>query len=289
MIHKNKYHIFAALLAVTIISSMVVFPFLTIIFNNTPQLQESASIKTSSSISQSLSSSSVSIIVSSSSEISSVLSSSRLTEVSSKSTEQIESKPEIKIYDEVKTVFTQPIAPQIIQTQSEIQPDIQPKAETMIAAPKTIIQTPAVQPAPAITPPPVLTSPRANEFTNAGCNIGLANQMLILINAHRATNGVGPLSLASDLNGVACAHSKWMTATGTFSHTGRDGTNPFERCTKAGTACYAENIAYNTETSALNLFTQLKESPGHNANMLDGGFVEVGLGFDSVYVTQLFR
>jgi uncharacterized protein YkwD len=287
MIHKNKYHIFAAFLAVIIISSMVVFPFLTIVFNNTSQLQESASIKTSSSISQTFSSSSISIIVSSSSEISSVLSSSSFTDVSSKSTEQIESKPEIKIYDEVKPAFTQPIAPQIIQTQSEIQPDIQPKAETMIAAPKTIIQTPAIQP--ATTPPPVLTSSRVSEFTNAGCNIGLANQMLVLINAHRATNGVGTLSLASDLNGVACAHSKWMTATGEFSHTGRDSTNPFERCTKAGTACYAENIAYNTETSALNLFTQLKESPGHNANMLDAGFMEIGVGFDSVYVTQNFR
>jgi uncharacterized protein YkwD len=193
------------------------------------------------------------------------------------------------VYEEVKPVFTQPIAPQIVQTQSEIQPDIAPKVETVVLAPKPIVQTPIVQPAPVVTPPPALVTPKTNEFTNSNCNAGLANQMLVLINAHRAANGVGSLSLAGDLNGVSCAHSKWMTATGAFSHTGRDGTNPFERCTKAGTACYAENIAYNTETSALNLFIQLKESPGHNANMLDGGFVEVGLGFDSVYVTQLFR
>jgi uncharacterized protein YkwD len=289
MTHKYKYHFFAAFLAAVIIISMVVFPFLTTILNSSPQIQESTFVKPSLSSSQVTNSSSVSVIISSTSMANSILSSSSVVAISSSSIEQVKAKPEIKIYEEVQPVYTQPIATQVVQAQSEIQPEIQPKVVSIVEAPKPIIATPIFQPPPAITPPPVLTAPKANEFTNDGCSVGLANQMLVLINSHRISNGVGALSLAGDLNGVACAHSKWMTQTGTFSHTGRDNTNPFERCINAGTACYAENIAYNTETSALNLFTQLKESPGHNANMLDGGFAELGLGFDSVYVTQVFR
>jgi uncharacterized protein YkwD len=37
------------------------------------------------------------------------------------------------------------------------------------------------------------------------------------------------------------------------------------------------------------LFNQFKGSPGHNANMLDGSYTEVGIGFENIYVTQDFR
>jgi uncharacterized protein YkwD len=288
MTYKHKYHYLGAIIAAIIILSMVVFPFLAAIFNNNAQTQEFVYINSNSS---SVISSSSSSIVSSSS---SVFSSSPIFSIAVVSSMIVEEnkdgvKPEVKQYEEVKPAFTQPIVPQVIQTQSEIQPEIQPQPIPFVEAPKLIIQTPIIPPVAAIAPPPVLTQPKVNQYTSSNCNIALANQMLALINEHRATNGVGVLSLAGDLNGTACAHSKWMSESGTFSHTGRAGTNPFERCTNAGTACYAENIAYNTETTALNLFTQLKESPGHNANMLDGGFGEIGIGFDGVYVTQNFR
>jgi uncharacterized protein YkwD len=288
MAHKHKYHYLAALLAAIIIASMVVLPFLTAIFNNNTQTQEFVSINNSSSLVITSSSSSIvsssSLVFSSSSILSSAISLSML--VGGKKDDV---QTEINKYEEFKLGFTQPIVPQVIQTQSEIQPEIQPQPIPVVETPKPIIETPIIQPVAAIAPPPVLTKPKVNQYTSSNCNLGLANQMLVLINEHRAANGAGALSLAGDLNGTACAHSKWMSETGTFSHTGRAGTNPFERCTNAGTACYAENIAYNTETTALNLFTQLKESPGHNANMLDGGFGEIGIGFDGVYVTQNFR
>jgi uncharacterized protein YkwD len=139
-------------------------------------------------------------------------------------------------------------------------------------------------PAPAVTP-----TPSVNVYTATGCDNGFADTMVGLVNSHRAANNVPALSNDSALAGVSCAHSKWMVETETFSHTGLNGTSPFERCDRAGTSCYGENIAFNTAATAQKLFDQFKASPKHNANMLDANFTAIGTGYQSGYVTQVFR
>lgn len=132
--------------------------------------------------------------------------------------------------------------------------------------------------------------------------------MLELINAERAEAGVQPLAFETHLNAAADSHSSWMIATDTFSHTGSGGSTPVQRMTSAGyslTGSWAtgENIAwastrapsgYQDEVQLLH--TNLMNSPGHRANILNGSFKQVGIGFavgpyqswNGAFVTQDF-
>lgn len=116
--------------------------------------------------------------------------------------------------------------------------------------------------------------------------------MLELVNAARARTGAQPLAFNSALNTSADRHSDWMIAADTFSHTGSAGSSPTQRMTKAGynfsgTWASAENIAwvstrapsgYQDEVRLLH--KNLMNSPGHKANILNGDFREIGIGFD---------
>ena len=69
------------------------------------------------------------------------------------------------------------------------------------------------------------------------------------INAERAAAGLAELKLEVHLNASAQGHSDWMSATGTFSHTGEDGSTATDRIGDAGfplTGSWqtAENLAY---------------------------------------------
>ncbi|RWQ04160.1 CAP domain-containing protein [Mesorhizobium sp.] len=116
--------------------------------------------------------------------------------------------------------------------------------------------------------------------------------LLELINAERAKAGVQPLAFDNDLSEAAEGHSRWMLATDTFSHTGSGGSTPTQRMkaagyTLAGSWATGENIAWATTRSPtgyndeiLLLHNNLMNSPGHRANILNGNFREVGLGFE---------
>ncbi len=116
--------------------------------------------------------------------------------------------------------------------------------------------------------------------------------LLELINAERAGAGAQPLAFDFDLNEAAEGHSQWMIATDTFSHTGSGGSTAGQRMTSAGYAftgswTWGENIAWATTRSptglvdeVLLLHTNLMNSSGHRANILNGSYREVGLGFE---------
>lgn len=105
---------------------------------------------------------------------------------------------------------------------------------------------------------------------------------LQLLNAHRAANGLNPLSACTALNRAAQGHSEDMRDEDYFSHDGLDGSNPVSRACEA---CYAscrstgwgENIAAGN-ADAQGTFNQWRNSPGHNANMLGSSFAVVGIG-----------
>lgn len=116
--------------------------------------------------------------------------------------------------------------------------------------------------------------------------------LLELINAERAKAGVQPLAFDNDLSEAAEGHSRWMLATDTFSHTGSGGSSPTQRMkaagyTLAGSWATGENIAWATTRSPAGyndeiqlLHNNLMNSSGHRANILNGNFREVGLGFE---------
>jgi uncharacterized protein YkwD len=105
-----------------------------------------------------------------------------------------------------------------------------------------------------------------------------------LINNYRSENGLGALSACTSLNRAAQGHSEDMRDLDYFSHTGQDGSSPWDR---ACAACYdlgcgpmtamAENIAAGN-AGAAGTFMQWQTSPGHNANMLGASFTQIGIG-----------
>ncbi|NJL08820.1 MAG: hypothetical protein HC900_11665, partial [Methylacidiphilales bacterium] len=132
--------------------------------------------------------------------------------------------------------------------------------------------------------------------------------LLELINAERAKVGAQPLAFDGDLNEAAETHNKWMIATDTFSHTGSGGSTAGQRMSAAGYTftgswAWGENIAWATTRSPAGyqdevqlLHTNLMNSSGHRANILNNTFREIGLGVDvgdyggrqSMFVTEDF-
>lgn len=116
--------------------------------------------------------------------------------------------------------------------------------------------------------------------------------LLELINAERAKVGAQPLAFDGDLNEAAEGHSAWMIATDTFSHTGSGGSSTGQRMSAAGyeftgSWAWGENIAwamtrapagYQDEVQLLH--TNLMNSSGHRANILNDTYREVGLGLE---------
>ncbi|WP_269932280.1 CAP domain-containing protein [Aminobacter sp. HY435] len=132
--------------------------------------------------------------------------------------------------------------------------------------------------------------------------------LLELINAERAKTGAQPLAFDNDLSEAAENHDRWMLSADVFSHTGSGGTSPTTRMkaagyTLSGSWATGENIAWATTRAPTGyadevklLHTNLMNSSGHRANILNPNFREVGLGFEvgdykgrsSAFVTENF-
>ena len=135
----------------------------------------------------------------------------------------------------------------------------------------------------------------------------LEQRLVAQINAERAAEGLPALKIEAHLNSSAQSHSEWMGETGTFSHTGEDGSSATDRIEDAGfplTGSWqtAENIAFISVTGELDageadrMHEGLMESAGHRANILDPNAAYVGIGLsegnfdnrDVVFLTQNF-
>ena len=102
---------------------------------------------------------------------------------------------------------------------------------------------------------------------------------LALINDHRATSGLRPLSVSSSLSSAAAYHSVDMAANGYLAHTLLDGTTVEQNMANFGYqgGTFGENIAAGTETAAEAMQTW-QGSAEHNANMLNASFGAIGIG-----------
>jgi uncharacterized protein YkwD len=103
--------------------------------------------------------------------------------------------------------------------------------------------------------------------------------LLCLTNAYRLQWGLVPLQMDSRLGRAARAHSADMVARGFFDHFDPDGLGPDERARAAGYPDEAgENIAANSEGTAISLFRQWRESAPHDDNMLVPEYRSAGMG-----------
>ena len=122
----------------------------------------------------------------------------------------------------------------------------------------------------------------------------LEAEMLVMINKERADNGLKPLRADAELVPVARLHSRDMFVRGYFAHINPDGKNPFDRMKASGVSFQTagENLALAPTLRIAH--TNLMNSPGHRANILNPAFGRVGIGildggYYGLMISQEFR
>jgi uncharacterized protein YkwD len=100
-----------------------------------------------------------------------------------------------------------------------------------------------------------------------------------LINNYRSQNGLGSLTMSTNLNRAATWMATDMGAKNYFSHTDSLGRSPSTRAQNCDYPSGAgENIAAGGAWSSANaVFTAWRNSSGHNANMLNGSYRQIGI------------
>ncbi|MBK8051345.1 MAG: CAP domain-containing protein [Anaerolineales bacterium] len=101
-----------------------------------------------------------------------------------------------------------------------------------------------------------------------------------MVNAERTAHGCSPLNTNSALTSAATKHSSDMANNDFFSHTGSDGSQPWDRMTAAGYnwSNAAENIAAGYTTPA-EVVDGWMGSSGHRKNMLNCDLKDTGVGY----------
>jgi len=100
------------------------------------------------------------------------------------------------------------------------------------------------------------------------------------LNRYRAERGLAPLVYSAVLEQTIDAHVTDMWQRDFFSHINPDGENPGDRAMRFG-FCHGyvgENLAAGQKTVQLAM-QAWKDSPSHDTNMLESGYVYVGIGF----------
>ncbi len=121
-----------------------------------------------------------------------------------------------------------------------------------------------------------------------------AAEVTDLTNRERARAGLAPLATDALLTRAAQAHSTDMVVRAFYSHTGPDGSQPWDRAAAEGSTrrTIGENIACGQRSPA-EVVEGWMNSPGHRANILKREFTHIGIGFAGggkagTYWTQLF-
>ncbi len=114
--------------------------------------------------------------------------------------------------------------------------------------------------------------------------------MVAATNAERAAAGCRALRVDDRLNTAAQRHSVDMANRRNMSHRGRNGSKFTDRIRAAGyPRPGAENIAFGQPTAA-GVVADWMGSSGHWRNIVNCGYMAIGVGFDSRgnYWTQNF-
>ena len=117
-------------------------------------------------------------------------------------------------------------------------------------------------------------------FSNRGRDRYFIDRVVELTNKERAKYGLQPVKLNLVLNEVALHHSQDMAMQDFFDHIALDGSEPWDRMTRAGYqySVAAENIAAGFLTPE-KVVEAWMESPGHRANILAPDVEEIGVGY----------
>lgn len=136
--------------------------------------------------------------------------------------------------------------------------------------------------------------PQGNASAIAGSVEAKENEVLRLVNQERAKHGLKSLTMSTKLIDLAEMKSKDMAEKHYFDHTSPTYGTPFQMLQKYGVSYRAagENIAAGQRT-AEEVMNAWMNSSGHRANILNGSYTEIGVGYYAggsygKYWTQLF-
>jgi uncharacterized YkwD family protein len=171
--------------------------------------------------------------------------------------------------------------------------EAQPVAKAPEAKPVAQPVAKPAAPKPAPTAPPVAEEkPASTPAASPNASISsIEQQVLTLTNQERAKAGLKPLATDAKLMNAAREKSTDMRTNKYFSHTSPTLGSPFDRMKELGITykAAAENIAMGQQ-SASEVVKAWMESPGHRANIMNGNFTHIGIGYDAQghYWTQQF-
>lgn len=102
--------------------------------------------------------------------------------------------------------------------------------------------------------------------------------MVDMVNRERAANGLPALAVDARLTQTARAKSQDMVARGYFGHTSPTYGQPWDQWRSAGIQFITggENLAGAPTVGIAH--TNLMQSPGHRANILNPGYTAIGIG-----------
>jgi uncharacterized protein YkwD len=157
--------------------------------------------------------------------------------------------------------------------------------------PATKIPTSGSQPAPTPTAPkPTPTTPTPTTPPTSGNNNQTFEQRVLeLTNIERTKNGLKPLKGNVELNYAADKYAGEMAQRRVLSHTGPDGSKPWDRAKAVGfeAQTMGENIAAGQRTPE-EVVQAWMNSPGHRANILNPNYTQIGTGFEKNFWVQKF-
>lgn len=140
-----------------------------------------------------------------------------------------------------------------------------------------------VQPSPTVPP---TQAEQSSEQQNVSEYV---QKVVELTNVERTKNGLSALTINDSLNAAAQKHAEDMYINNYFSHTSQDGRTMSNRVQEYTTdyTTLGENIAMGQQTPE-EVVAGWMNSPGHRANILNGNFQEIGIGYSHHYWVQNF-
>lgn len=162
----------------------------------------------------------------------------------------------------------------------------QPKEEPKVEEPK--------QEQPAQQAPTETQAPKQEEQQSQNQSQQLSQyerEVVELTNQERSKNGLAPFQIDEELSKVAREKSRDMSAKNYFDHNSPTYGSPFDMMRSYGISYSSagENIAKGQRTPQ-EVVNAWMNSPGHRANILNGSFTHIGVGFveQGNHWTQMF-
>lgn len=197
-----------------------------------------------------------------------------------------ETKPENKP-DQTPDVKPDEKPDQTPDEKPEQKPDVKPDQTPDVKPDQTPDTKPEEKPGQT---PDVKPEDKPNTDSNTSQS-GYAAEVVRLVNAERAKNGLSALTVSGSVQ--AAAQTRAGELKQAFSHTRPNGSSAFTALSEAGVNYRGagENIAYGQRTPAA-VMQDWMNSPGHRANILKAEFTTIGVGYTVVngtpYWTQMF-